>query len=114
MTTTPLLFHDFFFFILPTMTSALPNGTIRVYKARVVHSLALGELEVLEPGAVGVDEDGRVLFCEAFHAFRARSEAPAALVTSSSADESTENEHEHDHEHDREDEDEDEDEDGER
>lgn len=32
------------------------------YKCNVVHSLALNKLEVLQPGLVGVDQDGRIAF----------------------------------------------------
>lgn len=32
------------------------------YKANVVHSVALGQLQVLQPGLVGVDEHGKIVF----------------------------------------------------
>lgn len=35
---------------------------IIAYKCNVVHSLALNKLEVLQPGLVGVDQDGRIAF----------------------------------------------------
>lgn len=35
---------------------------ITAYKANVVHSLALNELQVLQPGLVGVDEHGKIVF----------------------------------------------------
>ncbi|CAH0484406.1 unnamed protein product [Peronospora farinosa] len=37
---------------------------IVAYKANVVHSIALGQLQVLEPGLVGVDEDGKIVFVQ--------------------------------------------------
>ncbi|POM67487.1 Guanine deaminase [Phytophthora palmivora] len=35
---------------------------IVAYKANVVHSVALGQLQVLQPGLVGVDEQGKIIF----------------------------------------------------
>eukprot|EP00644_Phytophthora_capsici_P003280 jgi/Phyca11/532719/estExt2_fgenesh1_pg.C_PHYCAscaffold_70143 len=35
---------------------------IIAYKANVVHSVALGQLQVLQPGLVGVDEQGKITF----------------------------------------------------
>ncbi|EEY69083.1 guanine deaminase, putative [Phytophthora infestans T30-4] len=35
---------------------------IIAYKANVVHSVALGELQVLQPGLVGVNEHGKIVF----------------------------------------------------
>ncbi|POM78032.1 Guanine deaminase [Phytophthora palmivora] len=35
---------------------------IVAYKANVVHSVALGQLQVLQPGLVGVDEQGKIVF----------------------------------------------------
>ncbi|RLN96654.1 hypothetical protein BBJ28_00020330 [Nothophytophthora sp. Chile5] len=37
-------------------------GKVVAYKANVVHSVALNQLEVLQPGLVGVDAEGRIVF----------------------------------------------------
>ncbi|KAJ0410986.1 hypothetical protein ATCC90586_007140 [Pythium insidiosum] len=43
------------------MRSVIRRAT-RAYKANVVHSIALNQLEVLQPGLVGVDESGRIAY----------------------------------------------------
>ena len=35
---------------------------ITAYKGIVVHSLGLGDIQVLEPGAIGVDDEGKIVF----------------------------------------------------
>ncbi|TYZ60604.1 hypothetical protein PybrP1_004272 [[Pythium] brassicae (nom. inval.)] len=46
-----------------TTISAISAATrVVAYKCNVVHSLALNKLEVLQPGLVGVDQDGRIAF----------------------------------------------------
>ncbi|KAJ3114747.1 hypothetical protein HK100_001566 [Physocladia obscura] len=45
------------------MTGSSPIS-IQVYKASIVHSLSLNQLEFIEHGAIGVNENGRIVFVQ--------------------------------------------------